>query len=191
MYSFRLKGHNCEKLSSVRSQSGLGKLMKVTTTERKCIKTFSSSVCVSVCVCSAGYAYKSRWAFCMTDGLVKHEGVVSINDVPPHPSDATDRNMCTFLSVILCAYHTQTCTNCPSYPLTVPVLYKHRNTHTDLLVYAKPDAVHSAPPTHCTALQGSRCLLLTVCGTILNLVQQSMKVLSFPRVGCSYAFSIE
>lgn len=36
---------------------------------------------------------------CMTDGLMKHEGVVSINAVPLHPSTCPDRNVQILLHV--------------------------------------------------------------------------------------------
>lgn len=41
----------------------------------------------------------------MTDGLVKHEGVVSINGVPAHPStNAAEGNMCMFFFVIFFSF---------------------------------------------------------------------------------------
>ncbi len=102
----------------------------------------------------------------MTDGLVKHEGVVSINDVPPYPSTSTDSNMCTFLSVTLCAYHTHThththkntsaCTH--TLPLTAPVQYMRTDTHTDQEVCTVRCSKHTfTSPAHSyyTAALGS------------------------------------
>lgn len=59
----------------------------------------------------------------MTDGFVKHEGVVSINGVPPHPSNVTDSNVCTFLPVTLSVYNTQI--HKDKQP------YMHTQTHTN------------------------------------------------------------
>lgn len=142
----------------------------------------------------------------MTDGLVKHEGVVSINDVPPHPSTATDSNMCTFLSVMLCVSHTHTqkhvslhkkpCTR--THPLKVPVQYIHRNTHTDLHVYTEPAAAHThTSPAHscCTALL---CNSLSASMLLLMWENTALRNKSCPPEHegiefstCSYGFSSE
>lgn len=53
---FTLNGLYCENLSAASSASRFGKLVKVMTTGRKCIKTFSSCVCVCVLVCA------NRWS---------------------------------------------------------------------------------------------------------------------------------
>lgn len=185
--------------------------LKVTTTGRKCIKTFSSSVCVWVYMseCMNCWSCLScRWAFCMTDGPVTPEDVVSINNVPIHTSTTTDSNMCTFLSVTLYTYHTYTYIHTRTHAQTA--LHAHTPTYSTVFTQEHPhrhESLHKArcsthtftSPAHsyCIALLCSTLLLRYgyLCGKIhqweINLVQQSMKVLSFPNATCSYGFSSE
>lgn len=122
----------------------------------------------------------------MTDGLVKHEGVVSINDVPLHPSTAANSSMRTVLSVIPCAFHIHTPVQSPLHT------HDHTQRHT-LPAEFKPSKsqphaahvhIHLLAPTvlHGKILAAS----ILLCGKTqrreINLVQRSMMVLSFPRV---------
>lgn len=52
----------------------------------------------------------------MTDGLVKHEGVVSINGVAAHPStNAAEGNMCMFFFVIFISFPFFFCGLCTAH----------------------------------------------------------------------------
>lgn len=73
----------------------------------------------------------------MTDGFVKHEGVVSINGVPPHPSNATDSNVCTFLPVTLSVYNTQ------MHKDKQPYMHTHTNKHKQTYLYG----INAGKPT--------------------------------------------
>lgn len=132
------------------------------------VQKHSAALCVCVCECVriAGHAWTSRWAFCMTDGLVKHEGVVSINDVPPHPSTPTDSNMCTFLSVLPCAHHTRAhATHISACTRTHGHLYLwslYRASHSRIQhTHAFTSPAHSyCTALHCNSLAASMLLLM-------------------------------
>lgn len=125
-------------------------------------------ICVlSACMWSAGYASNSRWAFCVTDGLVKHEGVVSINHVPPHQSAAAGHNMCTFLYTAHAPYtHTHMHKVHPWQYLGY-INTEHPHRHLSLC--------KARWSTHTTHLSST--LLASICivyGTRLNIPKQAM-----------------
>lgn len=107
----------------------------------------------------------------MTDGLVKHEGVVSINDVPPYPSTDSDSNMCTFLSITLCAYLTHTQEHIGPAQTALPALtpdystctvstkeHPHRPAGPFTARYSAHTFTSRAPLLlYCTALQQTCC----------------------------------